>query len=123
MKLENLYKEIKINKPINKKELLNSFIYNHTSLLITLSQFSSTNEFINEYGNTSVEEILEDEWGYENIKEIAQYVENFYIYLAKDIDANWIRDGYNNVFTDGDKFKTIIISDIDGDFYMVRHNL
>ncbi len=67
MKLTQLLKEIKINKPISKKEVLDTFIdKDYCFLLGDLNNFSTLDEFLNEKEMDDVKAYVIDCYGYED---------------------------------------------------------
>jgi len=116
--------EIKVNKPVSKKELYDFFENNHFHLLISLSQSYTLEKLIEGYDN--IEEYLRIEWGYEQdiIPSLINNIQNYYkIFAPNEIDARYLseHDDFND--SNNNKYKNISIGNGDGDWFVFRHNL
>ena len=84
MKLVDLYNEIKINKPLSQKEILNELIkLNNSYILEQLSENESIKDLIG--GWDSIEQMLKDDYEYEDsdVKIIKNLIENYFKYFKK----------------------------------------
>lgn len=127
--INGLQSEIKINKPINKKQLFDLLYNDHIHLLMTLGFYKTLQEFMNDEGITNKEHIseyLEDMYGYENdiSEQIMEYVSSYFQHLSSIVSTNWGSSDEDLTFTDNNNFKTLIVGATnDGDPYIIRHNI
>ena len=115
--------EIKVNKPLTKKDIFDYFYPNHFGLLISMDNYRD--EIIKSIKDGSLKEYLENDWGYEDsLGEISKNVINFYkLFKNTDIDARYIQRHDEFKSTDNNLYQNLIVDEYDGDYYIIRYNL
>lgn len=125
IKLKNIIKEIKVNKPLNKKEVLNWwFNEGNIYLLSYLTHYPSVKELIAGGGYNNLEEYLTDDFGLEQyqVKSFIEYIEAYYrIFKPNEIKVAVFgdKDGYD---VKGTPYKNIIIDYLEGGYYYLYCN-
>ena len=125
IKLNNIIKEIKVNKPLNKKEVLNWwFNEGNIYLLSYLTYTLSVEELLSNAGYDNLEYYLEDDFGLEpyQIKSFIKYIEAYYrMFKPNEIRVSTFGDRYGTDIK-GTSYKNIVIEHIDDNYYYVYCN-
>lgn len=118
--------EIKVNKPISKRELFDYFNNNHLYLLSNLTQYTDQKHLLSQTRYDSLDTFLKDDFGYEDdIPELKGAINNYYgLFKYNEILCETFEKGDNDLDNGGIIYKYFGVSYLgDGDFVLIGHNL
>lgn len=78
IKLTNILSEIKVNPPVNKMRVFKDMLELDEGMLTYLIQYDTLNEWMDEYGYASLEELLEDIYGINNPQPYISLITNYF---------------------------------------------
>lgn len=78
IKLTNILNEIKVVQPINKMKAFTDMLEFDEGMLTYLIQYDTLNDFVDESGYDSLEELLEDDFGINDPQSYTPYITNYY---------------------------------------------
>lgn len=78
IKLTSILKEIKVNQPLNKMKAFKDMLEFDEGMLTYLIQYDTLNDFMDEYGYDSLEELLENNYGINNPQPYISLITNYF---------------------------------------------
>jgi hypothetical protein len=81
IKLTNILNEIKVVQPVNKMKAFKDMLEFDEGILTYLIQYDTLNDFMDEYGYDSLEELLEDNYGIDDPQSYTPYITNYFNYI------------------------------------------
>jgi len=78
IKLTNILSEIKVNQPVNKMKAFTNMLDFDEEMLASMVSFESLDDFIDEYGYDSLEEVLTDNYGIDDPQPYIPLITNYY---------------------------------------------
>lgn len=104
LNLSNILSEISINPPVNKRKAFDDMLDFDELMLASMIRFDTLDEFIEEYGYDSLEEVLTDHYGITDPQSYIPLITNFYraikpediAYVKEDATITSVA-GYKNV--------------------------
>lgn len=118
--IDGLLSEIKVNKPINKKQLLDRLINEQTYLLSILTNSSTFDGFLNDRGFNTISEFLEEE-DYDEI--YSELIISYYkIFKPGEVICTYFSGDEREDFKLDSSYKNLIIQPGD-DNYVILHNI
>lgn len=124
MKLKTLLTEIKIDRGLTKKQIFDFLKDGHIYLFAQLANAESVEELLENWGFNTLEEFLDDEFGYyeESIPAVAKYIKAYYkAFKPGDIIVEIFEDGVEIHPTK--QYNTILCIYGGGTTYLICHNL